>query len=123
VAAAVTLSLGIQISYRPAPLFPKYPVLDELLGGLLGVLEGLLFIVAFLLITDPYFTLQTAKDHAGLGEFGLLRTVHDYLDPTLTADVLRHTMIPVILFVFGFAFQQDVKETFASAARTLTARR
>jgi uncharacterized membrane protein required for colicin V production len=123
VAAAVTLSLGIQISYRPAPLFPKYPVLDELLGGLLGVLEGLLFIVAFLLMTDPYFTLQTAKDHAGLGEFGLLRTVHDYLDPTLTADVLRHTVIPVILFVFGFAFQQDVKETFASAARTLTARR
>lgn len=123
VAAAVTLSLGIQISYRPAPLFPKYPVLDELLGGLLGVLEGLLILVAILLITDPYFNLQTAKDNVGLGEFGLLRTLHDFLDPTLTADVLRHTVIPVILMLLGFLFQQDVKDAFARAFTALTARR
>jgi uncharacterized membrane protein required for colicin V production len=122
VAAAVTLSIGIQISYRPAPLFPKYPVLDEILGGLLGVLEGLLFIVAFLLITDPYFNLQTAKDHAGLGEFGLVRTIHDYLDPTLVADVLRHSVIPVILALLGFLFPQDVRDAFARAVTVLTAR-
>jgi uncharacterized membrane protein required for colicin V production len=122
VAAAVTLSIGIQISYRPAPLFPKYPVLDELLGGLLGVLEGFLFIVAFLLITDPYFTLPSAE-RPGLGEFGLLRTIHEYMDPTLTADVLRHSVIPVILFLLGFAFPQDVKDAFARAFTALTARR
>ena len=55
VAAAVTLSLGIQITYRPAPLFQKYPVLDEILGGLLGVLEGFLILIAILLILDPYY--------------------------------------------------------------------
>src|SRR6185369_10980621 len=54
VAAAVTLSIGIQITYRPAPLFHRYPVLDEIVGGLLGVLEGFLILVAILLITDPY---------------------------------------------------------------------
>jgi uncharacterized membrane protein required for colicin V production len=123
VAAAVTLSLGIQISYRPAPLFPKYPVLDELLGGLLGVVEGFLFLIAFLLITDPYFTLQTAKDHVGLGEFGLLRTLHDLVDPTLTADILRHSVIPIILTLLGFLFQQDVKDAFARGVTALTARR
>jgi uncharacterized membrane protein required for colicin V production len=123
VAAAVTLSIGIQISYRPAPLFPKYPVLDELLGGILGVVEGLLFIVVFLLITDPYFNLDAAKDHAGYGEFGLIRTIHDYLQPTLIADILRHTVIPVILFVLGFLFPQDVRDAFARALTFLTARR
>ncbi|HJP87459.1 MAG TPA: CvpA family protein [Candidatus Limnocylindrales bacterium] len=123
VAAAVTLSIGIQISYRPAPLFPKYPVLDELLGGILGVVEGFLLIIAFLLITDPYFHLQAAQDHPGLGEFGLLRTLHEYIDKTLIADVLRHTVIPVILFVLGFLFQQDVKDAFARALTFLTARR
>ena len=122
VAAAVTLSLGIQISYRPAPLFPKYPVLDELLGGLLGVLEGFLILIAFLLITDPYFTLETAQ-RPGLGEFGLLRTVHDFVDPTLTADILRNTAIPVVLLLLGFVFPQDVKDAFARAATALTARR
>ena len=123
VAAAVTLSVGIQISYRPAPLFPKYPVLDELLGGILGVIEGFLFLIAFILITDPYFNLQTAKDHVGIGEFGLLRTIHDAVDPTLTADILRHSVIPVILAVLGFIFPQDVRDTFARALTALTARR
>src|SRR4029079_3181808 len=84
-AAAVTLSLGIQISYRPAPLFPKYPVLDELLGGILGVIEGFLFLIAFLVITDPYFTMESVKDHVGIGEFGLLRTLHENIDTTLVA--------------------------------------
>lgn len=123
VAAAVTLSIGIQISFRPAPLFPKYPVLDELLGGIVGVVEGLLIIVAFLMITDPYFNLDAARDHAGLGEFGLLRTLHDYLDPTLIADVLRHSVIPVILSIFGFLFPQDVRDAFARALTFLVARR
>jgi uncharacterized membrane protein required for colicin V production len=120
VAAAVALSVVIQISYRPAPLFPKYPVLDEILGGLLGVLEGIIILIAILLITDPYYTAGAFKEHAGLGEFGLLRSLHDFLDPTLTADLLRHTLIPVILAVLGFLFPQDVRDTFA---RALTARR
>jgi uncharacterized membrane protein required for colicin V production len=123
VASAVTLSVGIQISYRPAPLFPKYPVLDELLGGLLGVVEGFLFVVVFLLITDPYFNLDAAKDHAGLGEFGLVRTIHDLLDPTVVADVLRHTVMPVVFLLLGFLFQDDVRNAFARGLSVLTARR
>lgn len=123
VAAAVTLSLGIQISYRPAPLFPKYPVLDELLGGLLGVLEGFLFLIAFLLITDPYFTLPNVQDRAGVGEFGLLRTIHEYMDPTLVAEILRNSVIPIILALLGFIFPQDVRDAFARGLSALTARR
>jgi uncharacterized membrane protein required for colicin V production len=121
-AAAVTLSLGIQISYRPAPLFPKYPVLDELLGGLLGVLEGFLILMAFLLITDPYFTLPDVKDRVGIGEFGLLRAVHEYVDPTLMADIMRNSVIPIFLALFGFVFPQDVRDAFARALTSLTAR-
>lgn len=115
VAAAVTLSLGIQLTYRPAPLFPKYPVLDELLGGLLGVIEGIIILVAILMITDPYFTNPSFKENAGFGEFGLLRTVHDWLDPTLTADILRHSLIPGIVAVFGFLFPLDVRDLYSRA--------
>ena len=120
VAAAVTLSLAIQLTYRPAPLFPKYPVLDEVLGGLLGVLEGIIILVAILLITDPYYTAAAFRDNAGFGEFRLLRSVHEWLDPTLTVDLLRNTFVPVILAVLGFLFPQDVRDTFA---RVLLARR
>jgi uncharacterized membrane protein required for colicin V production len=119
VATAVTISIGIQISYRPAPLFPRYPVLDEILGGLLGVFEGILILIAILLILDPYYTLPDVKDHAGIGEFGLLRTVHGLLDTSLTAAILRHNVIPAFLAIFGLLIPQDVKGTFA---RALTAR-
>lgn len=120
VAAAVTLSLGIQLTYRPAPLFTRYPVLDEIVGGILGVLEGFLIIIAFLLITDPYFTNPTFAESAGFGEFGLLRTIHEFLDPTLIAEILRERVIPVLLMLIGFLIPQDVRDTFA---RALLARR
>jgi uncharacterized membrane protein required for colicin V production len=119
-AAAVTISIGIQITYRPAPLFTRYPVLDEIVGGVLGVLEGFLILVAILLILDPYFTQAPFNDRAGFGEFGLLRNIHDWLDSTLTADFLRHSVIPIVLGILGFLFPQDVRDTFA---RALLARR
>jgi uncharacterized membrane protein required for colicin V production len=119
VAAAVTISIGIQISYRPAPLFPRYPALDETLGGLLGVVEGILILIAILLILDPYYTLPDVKDHPGIGEFALLRTLHGFLDTSLTASILRNNVIPAFLAVFGLLIPQDVKDTFA---RALTAR-
>src|SRR6185503_15105225 len=113
-AAAVTLSLGIQITYRPAPLFQKYPVLDEIIGGLLGVLEGFIILIAIVLILDPYYTQPSVRETAGLGEFTVLRTLFDFLDKSLTVDILRHSVIPAILAVFGFLFPQDVRDTFRS---------
>jgi uncharacterized membrane protein required for colicin V production len=123
VAAAVTISLGIQLSYRPAPLFDKYPVLDELLGGLLGVLEGIIILIAILLILDPHYTLPDVKETVAVGEFTFLRTVHELFDTSLTADILRHNVIPVILAVLGFLFPQDVRDAFARVGGTLLARR
>jgi uncharacterized membrane protein required for colicin V production len=122
-ASAVALSLGIQLTYRPAPLFDRYPVLDEILGGLLGVLEGFIILIAILMIMDPYYTLPAVQETVGAGEFGLLRTVHDLLDPTLIASILRDTVIPAIFAVLGFLFPQDVRDAFAHAGGALLARR
>ncbi len=116
VAAAITLSIGIQITYRPAPLFQRYPVLDEILGGILGVAEGFLILVALLLILDPYYLQPKVQETVGVGEFTLLRTLHGFLNTTLTADILRHNVIPAILAVVGFLFPQDVRDAFARVA-------
>lgn len=98
-AAAVAISLGIQITYRPAPLFNRYPVLDEIVGGLLGVLEGLIILTAIIMILDPHYSLPTTTATPGPGEFTLLRSVHELLDDTLFADVIRHNVIPAIFAV------------------------
>lgn len=113
-ASAVTLSLAIQLTYRPAPLLTRYPVLDEILGGLVGVIEGIIILIAIVLILDPYYTLTVAQDKVGPGEFTLLRTIHELLDETWTAAVLRDTIIPWLLSVFGFLFPADIVETFAT---------
>jgi len=114
VASSVTLSIAIQITYRPAPLLTRYPVLDEILGGVVGVVEGLVILVAMVLVLDPYYTLPAVRTTIGAGEFGLLRTVHDFLDPSLTADLLRHVVIPPILSLIGWLFPADVVETFTA---------
>ncbi len=113
-AAAVALSIGIQITYRPAPLLTRYPVLDEILGGIVGVIEGIIILVAVMLTLDPYFTIPAVQETAGRGEFGLLRTLFDWLDPTWTAQVLRDVIIPPLLAVFGFVFPAEIIDTFSS---------
>jgi uncharacterized membrane protein required for colicin V production len=114
VAAAAAISIGIQITYRPAPLLPRYPVLDEIIGGLLGILEGIIILMAIFMILDPYFSQPSVAAAAPPGEFGPLRALHDLLDNTLTADIMRHSIIPAVLAVFGILFPQDVRDTFAA---------
>jgi len=111
-AAAVTLSLGIQITYHPAPLFQRYPVLDEILGGLLGVLEGFIILIAILLILDPYYNQASVQAAVGVGEFTPLRDLHALLDQTLIVEILRTSVIPAILAVLGVLFPQDVRDAF-----------
>ncbi len=122
VAAAVALSIGIQITYRPAPLLTRYPVLDEILGGILGVVQGIIILIAIFLMLDPYYTLPEVQQTIGRGEFTLLRDLHGLLDDTLTADIVRNSLIPPILSIFGFVFPKDVVDTFLAAASRALAR-
>jgi len=115
VATWLALTIGIQITYRPAPLFQRYPVLDEILGGLIGAIEGVLLVIVALLVLDPYYTQPAVRETVGRGEFTALRTLFDFLDKSLTADILRHNVIPGIMAVVGFLFPQDVRDQFRAA--------
>lgn len=111
-AAAITLSIGIQITYRPAPLFQKYPVLDEIVGGILGVIEGFLILIAVILILDPHYNDPNVAAQVGRGEFTLLRDLHARLNESVIVDVLRENVIPAIMAVLGILFPQDVRDAF-----------
>jgi uncharacterized membrane protein required for colicin V production len=118
VAGAGALTLGIQLSYRPAPLLNRYPVLDEVLGGVIAVIEGLIIFMAVLIITDPYFA-TAATAASGPGEVGVFRGLHGFIDDALSAQVLREHVIPGVLSVFGFLFPKDVVDTFVSVLTRL----
>lgn len=117
-ALGIALSIGIQLAYHSAPLFPRYPVLDELLGGVLGVFEGAFLLVVLLMVTDPYF-LNAVGTTPAPGEFGFVRSVHDFMTDSLTAGFLRHSIIANLLALLGFLFPRDVVDAFSSAIRRL----
>jgi uncharacterized membrane protein required for colicin V production len=117
-ALAIALTIGIQIAYRPAPLFPTYPVLDEILGGLIGLFEGFVFLMILVLVMDPYYS-TTAGDTAAAGEFGPLRSLWQALDPSLTASIMRDSVIPSVVRVVSFLVPEDIRQTFGSIASRL----
>jgi uncharacterized membrane protein required for colicin V production len=113
-ALGIALSVGIQLTYKASPLLPRYPVVDEILGGVLGVFEGLFLLVVVLMVMDPYF-LGPNGATAAAGEFQPFRTLHNFMTDSLTADWLRHGAIPNILTLLGWLFPDDVVKTFAAA--------
>ncbi len=111
VAVSIAATIAIQLFYRPTPLFAQYPIIDEILGGVIGVLEAGLILAAFFLITDPFFQ-TTGKDAAGT-EFPFIREIHNAFQDSITGSIVRDRIVPFILFLFGAVFPDDVKDVFA----------
>ena len=104
VAAMVSSTLVIQSFYQKVPLFAKHPVIDELLGGLLGIVQGVLILGAVIIILDTWFTIpgQPARDN----ELPGLRAIYEAYDPpgppvSQTALIYRDALIPGFLAVTG----------------------
>ena len=112
VAATLGFTIALQVFYKVVPLFQKYPVVDEILGGTLGVIQGLVIIGCVIMILDPFYRLQSAPKFSG--EMGLLRTIFEAYDQSGTANVLRTQIIPGVIAIIGALIPQDVKDVFPS---------
>ncbi|MEO5918266.1 MAG: CvpA family protein [Candidatus Limnocylindrales bacterium] len=102
--------IATQLFFKPVPLFARYPVLDELLGGFLGLLQGALFLAVFFLITDPFFTVSGTLVRSN--EIVFLRQFHEAFQGSVTASVVRDQIVPALLFFVGGLFPSDVTSIF-----------
>ncbi|MBF8290978.1 MAG: hypothetical protein HW391_1946 [Chloroflexi bacterium] len=109
-AGSIGAAIAAQLFYKPVPLFPKYTIVDEILGGVLGVFQSVLILAAFFLITDPFF-LTVGRD-ATSAEFLFIRDIHEIMDTSITASLVRDQVVPVILAVLGGIFPSAVKDVF-----------
>jgi uncharacterized membrane protein required for colicin V production len=109
IGASVAFSVVIQGFYKRTPLFERYDWIDEVLGGLLGLVQGALIIGCFIVILDSFFKLSLAPDS---DEYKILRDIFNAYDPTTTAQVFRQTLIPGFLVIFGFMIPQNVRDLF-----------
>jgi membrane protein required for colicin V production len=112
VAAVVAFTLIIQGFYHHQPLFEKATILDELIGGILGVVQGLLLIGFIMIVLDSYFEIPTIPENRG--ELILLRPFHDFYDSSFTAELMRSRLIPGFMNVFGLFIPGDLHALFST---------
>ena len=109
-AACVAFFLVVQGTYRKAEVFAKYPIVDEILGGILGVVQGALFLLFLVIILDQYY-LYTGipKDN---DEISFLRDFWNAISDSQTGALLHQNVIPAFLGIVAFLIPQSVLELY-----------
>ncbi len=108
--AGILFSVIIQSFYHTQPLFQDARFVDEVLGGVLGVLEGLVLIGCMIIILDSYFALPGLPDARSWLPF--LPSIFALYDPSATAHLFRTTLIPAVLSVIGALMPADVRTMY-----------
>jgi uncharacterized membrane protein required for colicin V production len=110
VAAVLAFSLVIQTFYTKMPLFNRFTVIDEVLGGTLGVVQGAIILGALIVILDSYFQLPGTA--AREGELPFLREMFVAYDRSGTGVLFRDTLVPGFLAITGPLVPAAIKAFF-----------
>jgi uncharacterized membrane protein required for colicin V production len=110
VAATIAFTLIIQGFYHKQALFKKATVVDEVVGGVLGVVELLFFVGCVIVILDSFFTLSNVPESSG--EIPFLRNLWDTINTSQTAVIFRENLIPAFVAVFGFVLPPFIKQLY-----------
>jgi uncharacterized membrane protein required for colicin V production len=106
-AAWVALTIVIQNFYTTQPLWEKYRFVDEVIGGILGVIEGGLLLVIAIVILDSFFLIP------GIGESGnelhFIRDFWDFMDAAQVTAFFRESIVPLFFVVFGLFIPDDIE--------------
>jgi uncharacterized membrane protein required for colicin V production len=114
VAATVAFTVVIQGFYHKQALFKKATVVDELIGGVLGIVQGLFLIGCVIIILDSFFRIPGIEKSDN--EIGWLRDLFNLIDPSATASVFRTTLIPAFMTLFGLMIPSELQTFFVTTA-------
>jgi uncharacterized membrane protein required for colicin V production len=106
---SVIFAIVIQSFYTRTPVLAKWPIVDELLGGVLGVFEALLIIGCGIAILDSFFRLPI-----GIGDqqISQLKDLYGAVNSSGTASVFRDTLIPIFVVLTGPLVPSDIRALF-----------
>jgi len=110
VAGGLAFTVIIQAFYKKVALIEKYTVVDEVLGGLLGVLQGLIILGAMIVILDTAFEVPGMP--ARNTELPFLRQLHGAYDNSVTAATMRGTLIPAFFAILGPFIPSALRQFF-----------
>ncbi len=107
----ILFSVIIQSFYHTQPLFENARFVDEIIGGTLGVVEGLVLIGCGIIILDSYFKLPGMAD--GKAWLPFLPSIYALYNQSATADLFRTTLIPGTIAVIGALLPESVRTMYA----------
>ncbi len=105
--ASIAFSLVIQGFYRHQDLFVRAKFADEVLGGLLGIVQALVILGAVIVILDSFFR-NPALPRSD-GELILVRDIFNAMNTSNTAAIFRDTLIPVFNSLVGGLLPADIR--------------
>ncbi len=108
-AGVLAFALIVQVTYRKVEIFVRFPVLDEVLGGLLGVTWGLLLLMFTMTILGTYFLVAPSGD---ADEMRILREVWDAIYGSWFGQILVDQVIPVFVAWTSFLLPASVTAAY-----------
>jgi len=112
VAASLAFALVAQGFYKPQPLFEKVRFVDEILGGLLGLVQGAIILGIIIVILSTFFVIPGIAPDGD--ELPLLRDLWNALDGSVIADAFKADLIPVFFTITGFLLPDSIQALFPS---------
>jgi uncharacterized membrane protein required for colicin V production len=106
VAGAVAFALVVQGTYSKVEIFARHPVIDEVVGGILGVVQGLLLLMLVTIILDQFFRSPSFGPNAN--EVPVLANLWTAIDGSRIGQALHETAIPNFLGLVQFLIPQQV---------------
>jgi hypothetical protein len=106
VIASVVFSILIQGLYKHQPLFAKATAVDEVLGGVLGVVQAMVVLGCAIVILDSFFALRLVKSD---GELILVRDLWNAIDSSSIVHIYRDVLIPGVYTLLGPFIPADLR--------------
>ena len=110
IVAVVIFSIVIQGNYHRAEVFAKYPIVEELIGGLFGIFQGFLILMFLTIILDQFFLLTTYPTDPD--ELPYLRDLWQAINGSGTGQLLHTTVIPHFVSFCAILLPSTVRITY-----------
>jgi uncharacterized membrane protein required for colicin V production len=112
IAATIAFTIVIQGFYHKQDLFQKATFADEVIGGLLGIVQALFLVGCVIVILDSFFRIPTIPPSEN--EFGWIRSLFETMNNSNVADLFRTRLIPGFIAVFGLLIPQDIQAFYVT---------
>jgi uncharacterized membrane protein required for colicin V production len=107
VIGSVILSVAIQGFYKRTDLYARRPIVDDVIGGLLGLTEGLLVLVIVVVILGSY-TLPDAR----AGDVTILRQLSGMVNDSAICGGVRDLLASPFVHLLGLILPPDLVSRF-----------